>query len=32
MSRCNDDGLYEELIMFQPYEDAEVRRIFAEGS
>ena len=32
VSRFNDDGLYEEMIMFYPYEDAEVRRRFAEGN
>lgn len=32
ISRFSDDGLYEELIMFYPYEDAEVRRRFAEGN
>lgn len=31
LSRFDEDGLYTELVMFYPYEDAEVHRRFNEG-
>ena len=32
ISRFNEEGLYEELVMFYPFEDDEVRRRFREGN
>ena len=32
LSRYNDEGLYTEVIMLYPYENAEVRRRFHEGN
>lgn len=32
VSRFNDEGLWEELVMFYPFEDEEVHRRVAEGN
>ena len=32
LEQYNDDGLYEELYVYYPLEDSEVRRIFDEGN
>ena len=32
ISRFNEEGLYEELVMFYPFEDEEVRRRVREGN
>ena len=32
LSRFNDEGLYTEVVMLYPYEDAEVHRRFREGN
>jgi hypothetical protein len=32
LEQYNNDGLYEEIYVYYPLDDAEVRRIFAEGN